>query len=265
MLPEQDNLMKKTGDILREAGKIVLASVINRKLIEKKGENNYVTEIDYKVQEYLANRLQEIIPGSHLIAEESEKNLFSVDGSCWILDPVDGTTNLIFDYHFSAISLALYLEGKPAYGFVYNPYLDELFQAKAGVGAWLDQEPIYVAETADLSQALIGFGTNPYDRSNSGQTFAMIQDVFTASLEIRRSGSAALDMAYVACGRLNGFFEQMLQPWDFAAGSIIVEAAGGIVRGWDGGVIKNMLEPSGIVAASANIFQPLNEILNKQR
>jgi myo-inositol-1(or 4)-monophosphatase len=93
----------------------------------------------------------------------------------------------------------------------------------------------------------------------------MIEDVFTASMEIRRSGSAALDMAYVACGRLNGFFEQMLQPWDFAAGSIIVEAAGGVVRGWDGMPLKNLLEPSGIIAASANIYAPLNDILDKHR
>jgi myo-inositol-1(or 4)-monophosphatase len=265
MSPEQDNLMMLTGAVLREAGRIILSSSVTRSQIEKKGDNNYVTEIDYRVQEYLAIRLESIIPGSHLIAEESEKNLFSVDSPSWILDPVDGTTNLIYDYRFSAISLALYLEGKPAYGFVYNPYLDELFQARAGVGAWLDDEPVYVSDTAELAHALIGFGTNPYDRANSGQTFAMIEDVFTASMEIRRSGSAALDMAYVACGRLNGFFEQMLQPWDFAAGSIIVEAAGGVVRGWDGMPLKNLLEPSGIIAASANIYAPLNDILDKHR
>lgn len=265
MRPDNDDLMKLTGSALREAGRIILSSSVARDQIEKKGEKNYVTEIDYRVQEYLAIRLENIIPGSHLIAEESEKNLFSVDSPSWILDPVDGTTNLIYDLRFSAISLALFLEGKPAYGFIYNPYLDELFQAKAGVGAWLEQEQIKVAETSEISQALIGFGTNPYDRENSDQTFAMIRDVFTASMEIRRSGSAALDMAYVACGRLNGFFEQMLQPWDFAAGSILVEAAGGIVSGWDGSSLKNLLEPSGIIAASANIFQPLNQILDKHR
>mgnify|MGYP000859696004 CR=1 FL=1 len=265
MNPEQDNLMKLTGGVLREAGRIILSNTVTRSQIEKKSDKNYVTEIDYRVQEYLAIRLENLIPGSHLIAEESKKNLFSVESPSWILDPVDGTTNLIFDFRFSAISLALYLEGKPAYGFVYNPYLDELFQAKAGVGAWLDLEPINVSETDDISHALIGFGTNPYDRANSDQTFAMIRDVFTASMEIRRSGSAALDMVYVACGRLNGFFEQMLQPWDFAAGSIIVEAAGGVVRGWDGSRLENLLEPSGIITASANIYEQLNAILARHR
>lgn len=265
MRPEIDDLMKLTGSALREAGRIILSASVTRSQVEKKGEKNYVTEIDYRVQEYLNIRLENIIPNSHLISEESDKNLFSVEKPSWILDPVDGTTNLIYDYRFSAISLALYLDGKPAYGFVYNPYLDELFQAKAGVGAWLNNDPIQTSETAELAQALIGFGTNPYDRDNSDQTFAMIRDVFTSSMEIRRSGSAALDLAYVACGRLNGFFEQMLQPWDFAAGIIIIEAAGGTVRGWDGGRLENLLEPSGIIAASANIYEPLNAILARHR
>jgi myo-inositol-1(or 4)-monophosphatase len=122
---------------------------------------------------------------------------------------------LIFDFKFSAISLALYLDGRPTLGFIYNPYLDEMFIGQVDVGAWLNGQPISVSQTTDMKQALFGFGTNPYDRSASAQTFAMISDVFAASIEIRRSGSAALDLAYVACGRLDGFFEQTLQPRDY--------------------------------------------------
>jgi myo-inositol-1(or 4)-monophosphatase len=262
---DHDALIAGTSSALRDAGRIILAASVERSQIEKKSDSNYVTEIDYRVQEFLAVRLEDILPGSKLIAEESQTNEYVVELPTWILDPVDGTTNLIFDFKFSAISLALYLDGRPTLGFIYNPYLDEMFIGQVDVGAWLNSQPISVSQTTDMKQALFGFGTNPYDRSASAQTFAMISDVFAASIEIRRSGSAALDLAYVACGRLDGFFEQTLQPWDYAAGTIIVEAAGGIVRDWQGQKMPDLLRPRGIIAASEALFADLDEILGRHR
>lgn len=263
MIPGNDPLMTQVKQALTEAGQIILDSSVRKSQIEKKSDKNYVTEIDYKVQSHLSDRLREILPQSHLIAEETQVNQFEVSRPTWILDPVDGTTNLIFDLKMSTVSLALYLEGKPAYGFIYNPYLHELFQARAGVGAFLDYDPIHASQTSDLSKALIGFGTNPYDRANSQQTFSILQEIFTRTLEIRRTGSAALDLAYVACGRLDGFFEQMLQPWDFAAGYIIIKAAGGKVGSWNSDDLPDLLAPTSILAGGTNLFEQLKEILEK--
>jgi myo-inositol-1(or 4)-monophosphatase len=263
MIPGEDPLMNQVRQALTEAGQIVLDSSVNKSQIEKKSDKNYVTEIDYKVQTYLAARLREILPGSHLIAEETAVNQFEVSRPTWILDPVDGTTNLIFDLKLSTISLALYLDGQPAYGFIYNPYLCELFQARTGTGAFLGDLPIHASATTELSKALMGFGTNPYDRDHSQQTFSILQEIFARTLEIRRSGSAALDLAYVACGRLDGFFEQMLQPWDFAAGYIIIKAAGGRIGTWLGDDLSDLLTPSSILAGGAGIFDQLKEIVNK--
>lgn len=265
MIDINNEMIKKVKQALNDAGDIILECSIRKSQIEKKSDSNYVTEIDYQVQTFLADKLKEILPGSNLIAEESQKNSFNVDRPTWILDPVDGTTNLIFDLRMSAISLALYLEGKPAYGFIYNPYLNEHFYGIAGHGAWLNDQKIEVSQTKEMKHSLIGFGTNPYDRSNSRQTFAMIEDVFEHSLEIRRSGSAALDLAYVACGRLDAFFEQMLQPWDYAAGYIIIEAAGGKLRDWNGDKLENLLNPTGVIAASSAIFDQVQAILRKHR
>lgn len=251
----------KTEEAVREAGKLLVNAVISEEHIEKKGHANFVTEIDYKVQEFLVGKLEEIIPGSNIITEESKNNEFNLSKPTWILDPVDGTTNLMYDYHHSAISLALFVEGKPALGIIYNPTGEELFFAEAGKGAFLNDRRIKVTSNGVLEDCLISFGTTPYERNKADRTFELIKKAYLSSRDIRRSGSAALDMAYVACGRLDIFFEMTLQPWDFAAGMIILKEAGGRTTNWEGSEL-NIIEPSSILATNKLVHELMLDLIS---
>jgi myo-inositol-1(or 4)-monophosphatase len=212
--------------------------------------------VDLTVQEYLMKELTRIIPGSNIITEESKENRFDFEKPTWILDPVDGTTNLMHQYRHSCISLALILESQPVMGMVYDPYLNELFYGIRGQGAYLNNAAFEVSRVSSLAGGLIGFGTTPYDRSKADVTFEAVKKVFAKAQEVRRSGSAALDIVYVACGRLDGFFEMVLQPWDFAAGAIILEEAGGRITDWRGEPV-GFLKPCGVVAANALVYDEL--------
>jgi myo-inositol-1(or 4)-monophosphatase len=250
----------KVEEFVREAGKLLVNAVITEERIERKGHANFVTEIDYKVQEVLIDNLEKLIPGSNIITEESKNNEFNLSKPTWVLDPVDGTTNLMYDYHHSAISLALFIEGKPVLGIIYNPTGEELFSAEAEKGAFLNGRRIKVTSNKMLEDCLISFGTTPYERDKADRTFDLVKKAYLSSRDIRRSGSAALDMAYVACGRLDAFFEMRLQPWDFAAGMIILKEAGGIATTWEGGEL-NILEPSSVLAANGFVCEPMLDLM----
>jgi myo-inositol-1(or 4)-monophosphatase len=237
MMIDQTNgaeLIEPVGLMLRQAGHLISDRTRSPLQIEAKGTANYVTEIDLAVQQQILDRLAVLTPGFAVITEESSVNRFVFDRPTWILDPVDGTTNLMRHYQHASISLALAVQGELQLAFVYNPYLQELFQAEAGRGAWLNGRSISVNPFTNLSDCLVGFGTTPYARAEVHRTFDLVERVFKQSLEVRRSGSAALDLAYVACGRLDAFFELSLQPWDYAAGCLLVREAGGLVSTWLG-------------------------------
>lgn len=255
------NLKEKVETALIEAGKVIVTSTIHRSMIEEKGFANYVTEVDYKVQELLTARLRKIIPGSNVIGEESKDNIYDIEKPTWIVDPVDGTTNLMYGYKHSAISVALYKEKAPYMGFIYNPYLNEMFFAEAGKGAFLNGIQIKVTKNESLEECLAGFGTTPYDRSKSEKTFKIITNLFKRCRDVRRSGSAALDMAYVACGRLDLFFEMTLQPWDYAAGLIILSEAGGKVTDWEGKE-PQVTCPSGIVCSNGLLHSQMLDTIH---
>lgn len=254
------NIKVKVEEVVREAGKLLVNAVIAEEHIERKGKANFVTEIDYKVQEFLIEKLQDIIPESNIITEESKNNEYNLNKPTWVLDPVDGTTNLMYDYHHSAISLALFIEGTPSLGIVYNPTGEEMFFAESGKGAFLNGRRIKTASNKTLEDSLIAFGTTPYDRNKADRTFDAIKKAYLSSRDIRRSGSAALDLAYVACGRLDVFFEMVLQPWDFAAGMIIVKEAGGRATNWDG-IELNVLGPSSVLATNNFVHKQMLELI----
>ncbi len=243
------------ADAVRESGRIFLNTSLKNNY-QTKSAANFVTQIDCQVQDYLVAELDKLLPGCNIITEESERNLLQLKEYTWILDPVDGTTNLIHDYNHSAISLALFSEQKPVLAIIYNPYRGEIFTAEPGKGAYLNQQRINVSGNRFLKDSLIGFGTTPYDRSKADRTFAIAQKVFMNCHDIRRTGSAALDLAYVACGKTDGFFEMNLMPWDYAAGRIIVEEAGGQVTAWDGKQ-PSILSPGSIVATNGLIHEEL--------
>lgn len=259
-MDDATNLRIPVESALKEAGRFFGEWSSAWETAVEKGRANYVTQIDYKVQEYLVSALNSIIPGSNIITEENEKNDLSLSKPTWILDPVDGTTNLFHGYQHSAVSLALYTGGKAAAGWIYNPTSGEMFSGEAGRGAWLDGRKINVSGNRLIGDCLISFGTTPYDRSNADKTFDILKRVFMKCQEVRRSGSAALDLAYVACGRTDGFFELRLQPWDFAAGILILEEAGGRITDWEG-KRPGAVSPSSILATNGLVHDELFELL----
>jgi myo-inositol-1(or 4)-monophosphatase len=255
-------LAEPVGRIVRQAGQLILDQQDEALQIEQKSAANYVTQIDFAVQAFVLDRLKELTPDFAVIAEESDINQYGLERPTWILDPVDGTTNLMRDYRHSAVSLALAVRGVLTLGFVYNPYTDELFEAVVNQGARLNSMAIAASTRPLLSDSLIGFGTTPYAREQAHSTFLLLERVFLQTLEIRRSGSAALDLSYVACGRLDGFFELCLQPWDYAAGGLILQEAGGRITNWRGAA-PSLRHGDSILATNGHIHPGLLDLIGQ--
>ena len=233
-------------NLVREAGSLLLNKALARD-ITVKGRANFVTSCDFAVQEQLKGALAARWPDAGFYSEE-QVNQPKPAGLCWVLDPVDGTANLMSGLGQSAISLALLQDGQPVFGVVYNPFTGELFHAAAGGGAFLGDTPLAVSEVP-LADGLVAVGTAPYDRSLAGANFPLFEQLFAACADLRRIGSAALDLAYVAAGRMVGYVERNLKPWDFAAGVLLVQEAGGRVCQFDGTPV-NFFENTDMVAAA---------------
>ena len=168
------------------------------------------------------------MPDAHFIGEEGSSQMFSPVGAFFIVDPIDGTTNFIRDYHVSCISVGLVVDGAAELGVVYNPYLDEMFTAQRGCGAFCNGNRLHIS-SEPLENAIVIFGTSPYREDLSEKSFKLAYAYFKRAVDVRRSGSAALDLCAVAAGRADLFFELSLSPWDYAAGALIVKEAGGLV------------------------------------
>ena len=219
-------MREKLMQIARTAGEFFSARSLSR-IDQKEGHANFVTNIDREVEEYLQQALLSLVPGSQIIGEEKENGALT-DAPTWIVDPVDGTTNLIHDYRCSAVSIALCENRSPVAGLIWQPYTQEMFYAEAGRGASLNGKEIHVSETP-YDKALIAVGTAPYHAELAEKSMELALAFLHSCADIRRSGSAAVDLAYLAAGRLDAFFELTLKPWDYAAGSLIVREAGGVV------------------------------------
>lgn len=243
-------------ELMREASKIMLsAHDIDNTIDSKSGEANFVTAYDVAVQNFLYKEIGERMPDAVIIGEESDDNPMEAlaTKTCFIIDPIDGTTNFIHNYRTSAISVGITEGGQVAYGAIYNPYQDRLYFAERGKGAFVQSPtgtaPIRVSDR-DLHNALACFGTSPYYREELGDiTFERAKWLFMHTRDIRRSGSAALDLTTVAAGAVDIFFEYRLSPWDFAAGSLIIEEAGGVITQFDGSPIT-LDKPCSILAGN---------------
>ena len=249
--------------LIRQAGKTMLEArnVENSDHITvKPGDVNFVTVYDVAIQDFLMQEIQKQIPEACFIAEEQENDTSILSRKyCFLIDPIDGTTNFICDYRHSAVSVALFSYGVPVFGAVYDPYLDELFWAERGKGAYLNGTPIHVSERP-LALAMVAFGSAPYYKEQlSNNTFQLLKELFLCCADIRRCGSAALDLAYLAAGRNDIFFEYRLSPWDIAAGALLVAEAGGILSDMNGNPI-DYTKPTPVIAATAQVY-PL--LLNK--
>lgn len=252
--------MDKLIELIKELKDIVLDRASARE-VTVKGVADFVTSVDMSVQEFLYPRLKALYPDVQFMSEEKENLDIDMSGKVWILDPVDGTTNLIHDYKMSAVSLALADNGVPVLGIIYNPFTDEIFTAKKGEGAYLNGEKISVTSTAKIENSLISIGTSPYYKYLADEIFNTVKKFYLAAEDIRRSGSAALDLCYIACGRTDGYFERNLKPWDYAAGVVVLREAGGIITDFDKNEPSYSM-PSNIVSSNGNIHMEMMKIIN---
>ncbi len=233
--PELANMIQAACRAALVGGSIIRELYSRPHTIEMKGAINLVTEADVAAESAIITSLQEDAAGIAIMAEESAgDNPRPPHGMAWIIDPLDGTTNFAHGFPFFAVSIALLKDGVPQAGVVYCPMQDELFAAGSKSGAWLNGKPIRVTETEFLVEALIATGF-PYEiHKNIDAVLGQMRSILPRVRDIRRAGAAAVDLAYVACGRLDGFWEMDLQPWDTAAGWLLITEAGGRVSDFTG-------------------------------
>lgn len=230
-------------EALEKAGRKVKAAFGKEQRITKKGEFNLVTEIDKAAEKTALSVIRKQFPGHSILAEESP----AVEGSGarWIIDPIDGTTNFAHGFPFVSVSIAFELDGRLEMGGVLDPTRNELFFAERGKGAFLNGKRIRVSKSRTLKDSLIVTGF-PYDRKKNPDDYLALLRAFLTKVQcVRRTGSAALDLCYVACGRFDAYYEMKLNPWDKAAGMLIAEEAGGRLTDFSGnpltlGSIQNL-------------------------
>lgn len=218
---------------VRGAQKIYKSAHGDLGIKEKSSDVDLVTQYDGKIQEYLFAELAKAVPGCSFLGEEGGGEKKLTDGYCFIIDPIDGTTNFVKGFQHSAISVGLAKDKELIAGVVLDPDLDNLFYAEKGKGAYLNGKPIHVSDCV-LKESLVLFGTCPYEHELAEKTFKLTEQIFYNCLEVRRCGSAALDICYVAAGKADLYYELILRPWDLAGATVILREAGGVCKTADG-------------------------------
>lgn len=255
-------MYKAIAQIVREAGSLMRnARDIESSVREKTSHFDLVTRYDTMVQEQLKEKLLAAYPDAGFFGEEEAEHNIRGKRAVFIVDPIDGTTNFVRSLHHSCISVGLLVDGQMEYAAVYNPYYDELFTAQRGQGAFLNGKPLHVTG-ASLAESLVLFGSAIYYRETIPATVRFMEEIFPATSDFRRGGSAALDLCYLAAGRVDLFFECCLQPWDYAAGSLIVQEAGGIVTALTGDPLR-FFEKCSVAAGNPNNYPALMDISAK--
>ncbi|HOT46339.1 MAG TPA: inositol monophosphatase family protein [Spirochaetota bacterium] len=250
-------------EISLEAGSILLRGFRSPKtVISYKSKTDLVTDADRASEQYLVERISERFPDHTIIAEEGSRKEAAGD-YIWYVDPLDGTNNYAHGLPFFCVSIGVYSirRKQVVAAVVFNPFLDELFSATRGGGAFLDNNPISVSLLDDIGVSLVATGF-PYDKATSdSNNLKEFNRIVPRIQGIRRMGSAAIDLSYVACGRIDGYWEGKLKPWDMAAGSLIVEEAGGRVTTYTGGTFNP--EFPEVVASNGRIHEQLISLLDE--
>ncbi len=255
---EFDHIRQVAVEAARAAGACLLEGFSLPKDIRRKdGIHNLVTQFDLKSEDLIVSLVRGHFPDHHFLAEEGGGSSIS-KGYRWIIDPLDGTVNFAHGIPIFSVSIGVELDGQIVVGVVYQPVLDELFVAVRGHGAFLNDVPIHVSSTATMNESILVTGF-PYDVSkNATRTLEHFAGLVQRGIPVRRLGSAAVDMAYVACGRFDGFWESALQPWDVAAGILLIEEAGGRVSAYDGSAHtlqqNTILSTNGVIHAEFVYF-----------
>lgn len=248
----------------RKAGNTITRSIeeIPDLTVETKGYNDFVTEVDRRAEMIIIETITDAYPDHKFLAEESGQSGQNENSEYeWIIDPLDGTTNFVHTYPQFSVSIALRHKGILEQAVVFDPMRSELFTATRGRGAYMDNRRIRVSKKLGLKGALIGTGFPVRNADQLDYYLETFKVMFQDSAGIRRAGSAALDLAYVAAGRLDGFWEMQLQPWDIAAGALLIQEAGGIIGDMQGG--SDHFKDGGVVAGNPKVFKEMIQRLNK--
>ncbi len=257
-MPDFKKELKFAKEAAVKAGAIIRKGMNKRRKVNFKGRIDLVTEFDLKSEKFITGEIAKVFPQHSILAEEGGETQRGLS-HIWIIDPLDGTTNFAHDYPAFCVSIGLAVDGKNVLGAVYDPVHDELFYAAQGRGAFCNKRRIHVSSQNKLNRSLLATGF-PYDiaetKEDNLDNFARMYKVAQG---IRRGGSAALDMCYLACGRFEGFWELKLHPWDTAAGLVIVREAGGRVTGIDGK--KYSVFDQDLLASNGKIHRQMQKVL----
>lgn len=236
----------------RKAGSLILRHMdrLSGVSVTQKGRNDFVSEVDRQAEDEIVAILRKAYPGHSILAEESGAS--GGDEFQWIIDPLDGTTNYLHGFPQFAVSIALSNRGRLEQGVIYDPLREELFTASRGGGAFLNDRRVRVSQRKSLEGALLGTGFPFRQHEVLDAYLAMFKALHADTAGIRRAGSAALDLAYVAAGRLDGFWEFGLRPWDLAAGALLIREAGGLVGDFSGG--EEYMDTGNLVAGTPKVF-----------
>ena len=243
------------------AGRLILQNThrLDRLKVYTKNPNDFVSEVDLMSDNIIIEEIQNAYPQHAILSEEQGLSGPEDAAYCWVIDPLDGTTNFLHGFPFFAVSIALLYKKKPVVGVIFDPSHNELFCAMDGQGATLNQRKIRVSDKKELATALIGTGI-PYKHNQSIDDYlAVLHTLISGTSSIRRAGAASLDLAYVAAGRFDGFWEFGLNIWDIAAGAVIVQEAGGLIGDLSGGF--DHLDSGDTLAANSALFKKMLEII----
>ncbi|MBW4577541.1 MAG: inositol monophosphatase [Aphanothece sp. CMT-3BRIN-NPC111] len=239
------------------AGAILQGYLGNLEAVEEKGRpGDLVTEADKNAEVAILDVLRRHLPHHSILAEESGQLGDTTSEYLWAIDPLDGTTNYAHQYPFFAVSIGLLIDGIPQVGAIFDPFHNELFRAAKGLGATRNRRPIGVSPTSQLSKSLLVTGFAYDRRETADNNYAEFCKLTHLTQGVRRSGAASLDLAHIACGRLDGYWERGLSPWDIAAGILLVEEAGGKVTSYDGSPL--IISSGRILATNGKIHQELS-------
>lgn len=258
--PDPAALLALATDIALEAGALLAERLrAARAVIETKSSiTDMVTEVDRDSEALITGRIRAERPDDAILGEETGAR-HGTSGVRWVVDPLDGTTNYLYGFPAYAVSIGVEVDGETVVGVVRDVPHGETFSALRGGGAFADGRPIRVSGKAELSTALVGTGFS-YATAERARQAEVLARVLPAVRDVRRAGAAALDLCWVACGRLDAFFERGLQPWDLAAGQLVVHEAGGLTAGLDGGPMA----AGSVLAATPALLEPLGELVRNR-
>lgn len=248
----------------RRAGKVILSSLnkLDALRVVDKDRFDFATDVDQKAEVEIIKELSKAYPDYAIMGEETGGRLGEARYT-WVIDPLDGTSNFMRGLPHFSVSIALLDDGVPIHGVVYDPVRDEVFTASKGSGAFLNDRRVRIGQRASLEGALLCTGFPYRQRKKLPSQLRMIKQLLEEAEDLRRTGSAALDLSYVACGRLDGFFEYGLKLWDMAAGALIVREAGGVCTGFTGD--DNYLSHGDLIAANLKLAAKLVSIIKPNK